>query len=252
MLEVLASGHKPTDPARLLSSSATQAFFRYLRRFDYDYILVDGPPMLGIADTQALAREADRTLLVTQLDRLTADHVIDMGELIERLEMRPIGLVVIGARVKVSPYYLSQRPAVFDATAEQENTRADGCSRASALAAHRAGPDRAATSQKWRRCRVSTKRLFTIRPHQVPSSAAEPIPSGPAAQHRVARCQHERAEYERDDRDQPSTPCSANTRMKRLCAATSTVYSNCPGPIPSGCVSASAIPTSCPANRSWS
>jgi capsular exopolysaccharide synthesis family protein len=122
LLEVVASGHKPSDPARLLSSPATHAFFEYLRGFDYDYIIVDGPPMLGIADTQALAREADRTLLVTQLDRLTADHVIDMGELIERFDMRPVGIVVIGARVEVSPYYLSRRPGVFEGASEHETS----------------------------------------------------------------------------------------------------------------------------------
>jgi capsular exopolysaccharide synthesis family protein len=127
LLEVLTSGHKPPDPARLLSSPATHAFFEYARTFDYDYILVDGPPMLGIADAQALAREADHTLLVAQLERLTADHVIDMGELIERLDMRPLGLVVIGTRVEVSPYYLSGRRESFeDAFAEQERREVRG------------------------------------------------------------------------------------------------------------------------------
>ena len=124
LLEVVTSGHKPPDPARLLSSPATHAFFEYVRRFDYDYILVDGPPMLGIADTQSLAREADHTLLVAQLERLTADHVIDMGELIERLDMKPLGLVVIGTRIEVSPYYLSGRESFEDAFAEQERREA--------------------------------------------------------------------------------------------------------------------------------
>ena len=120
LLEVVVSGQKPSDPARLLASNAAHEFFDYLRGFDYDYILVDAPPMLGIADTQALAQEADRTLLVTQLGRLSADNVIDMTELIERLDMKPLGLVAIGARVEVSPYYLSQRPAVYPAATGAE------------------------------------------------------------------------------------------------------------------------------------
>ena len=113
MLDVLTSGRKPSDPARLLSSPAASAFFEYVRTFEYDYILVDGPPMLGIADAQALAQNVDRLLLVSRLDRLSADHVIDVRELVERLNMRTLGVVVIGARVEVSPYYLSGRPGLF-------------------------------------------------------------------------------------------------------------------------------------------
>jgi capsular exopolysaccharide synthesis family protein len=119
-LEILPSGRKTTDPARLLSSAAATAFFDNVRGLGYDYILVDAPPMLGIADVQGLVKHADRVLVVSRLDRLSADSVIDVRELLERLDVNPLGLVVIGARVEVSPYYLTERPSLFRGASASE------------------------------------------------------------------------------------------------------------------------------------
>jgi tyrosine-protein kinase len=120
-LDVLTSGRKTVDPARLLSSPATAEFFDYVRDFDYDYVLVDVPPLLGIADAQGLARQVDRVLFVSRLDRLTADNVVDVRDLMERLNMDPIGIVVLGVRVQVSPYYLSERPSLLRDEPERED-----------------------------------------------------------------------------------------------------------------------------------
>jgi capsular exopolysaccharide synthesis family protein len=119
-LDVLCSGSKPSDPARLLSSPAARAFFDYVRQFEYDYVLVDAPPMLGIADAQSLARETDRVLLVARLERLSADHVVDLRDVMERVNMNALGLVVIGGRVEESPYFLTGRRSLFRGAPEEQ------------------------------------------------------------------------------------------------------------------------------------
>jgi polysaccharide biosynthesis transport protein len=118
-LDVLTSGSKPSDPARLLSSAAP-AFFDYVRQFEYDYVLVDGPPMLGSADALSLARETDHVLLVASLERLSADQVIEMRHVMERVNVNVLGLVVIGARGEESPYYLGARRSLFRGISEEE------------------------------------------------------------------------------------------------------------------------------------
>ena len=35
------------------------AFLGHIRTLDYDYVLVDAPPLLGIVDAQVLARYVD-------------------------------------------------------------------------------------------------------------------------------------------------------------------------------------------------
>jgi len=97
-LHVLASGQPPADPAQLLASDAVDAFFAEIRRSEYDYVLLDGPPLLGLVDSQVLAQRVDGVILVCRPQRLTPDVVLDLREALERLRVEPLGLVVIGGR----------------------------------------------------------------------------------------------------------------------------------------------------------
>ena len=113
-LHVITSGAKVKDPGRLIAGPAMTSLLEHLRASDYDYILVDAPPLLGIADSQALARHVDDVLLVTRPDRLTLEHVDELRSVIDRLHLRPIGIVVIGTRGEISPYYMQRRPGLFE------------------------------------------------------------------------------------------------------------------------------------------
>ncbi|WP_028058892.1 polysaccharide biosynthesis tyrosine autokinase [Candidatus Solirubrobacter pratensis] len=106
-LHVLPSGNRPSDPARLLSGPGAERTLDALFWLDYAYILIDSAPLLGIADTQAIARRVRSMLFVARLDRLSVDALIDARELLDRYDVEPIGLVAIGARGEASPYYLS-------------------------------------------------------------------------------------------------------------------------------------------------
>ncbi len=111
-LHMITSGTKVKDAERLVSGGAMRTFVGEVRRMDYDYILVDAPPLLGLADSQALAQWTDTMLLVARLDRITLDHATELRAVLDRLPTRALGLVVIGAQGGVGPYYLTRRPAV--------------------------------------------------------------------------------------------------------------------------------------------
>jgi Mrp family chromosome partitioning ATPase len=113
-LDVLPSGRKPDDPARLLTSEGLEPIFAVIAGLGYTYVLIDAPPMLGIADTQALARYADGVLYIARLDRITVDNVMDARDTLDRLDIDPIGAVVIGARSEASPYYTGLRTPVLE------------------------------------------------------------------------------------------------------------------------------------------
>jgi capsular exopolysaccharide synthesis family protein len=104
-LDILAAGEMPEDPSALAWSPALHALIEATRAMDYSYVLIDAPPMLGIADAQLLSREADDVLMVARLDRVSPYQAEELRGLMTRLEIKPVGLTVLGARAELSPYY---------------------------------------------------------------------------------------------------------------------------------------------------
>jgi Mrp family chromosome partitioning ATPase/capsular polysaccharide biosynthesis protein len=96
-LSLIVSSAKRTDAARLLSSDGLEVFFEELRRLSYEYVLIDGTPMLAVADSRLLGRHADSILVVGRPDQLTAHLVLDMREALDTLVVPVLGLVVVGA-----------------------------------------------------------------------------------------------------------------------------------------------------------
>ncbi len=104
-LDVLPAGSFDADASSLLRAGTVESIIATLREGSYAYILVDSPPILGIADTQLLARFCDEALVVGRLNQLTISKVIDLREALFRIRANPVGLVVIGTRPAESPYY---------------------------------------------------------------------------------------------------------------------------------------------------
>ena len=104
-LHVLASGQTPPDPAQLLASDALDGFFEEVQESEYDYVLLDGPPLLGLVDSQVLAQRVDGVLLVCRPDRLTPETALATRELLDRLDVQPLGLALVGVR-GLSHFYL--------------------------------------------------------------------------------------------------------------------------------------------------
>jgi len=104
-LAIITSGTRPRDPAELLFGDALEHFFRGIGRLEYDYVIIDGPPLLGIADAHAIAQRVDGMLLVSRLDRSTLEDAVETTDLLERLDVRPLGVVVVGVRRSLSYAY---------------------------------------------------------------------------------------------------------------------------------------------------
>ena len=108
-LDVLPSGTTASSPAQLLAGDSTAALFRDLEHSDYRYVLVDGSPLLGVVDGPLLAREAEAVLIVCRIDRMTPTAASELGDVLERLQARALGLVAIGVR-GATPYWVGVPP----------------------------------------------------------------------------------------------------------------------------------------------
>jgi capsular polysaccharide biosynthesis protein/Mrp family chromosome partitioning ATPase len=110
-LDVLPAGRHGGDASELLHTPALPSLVEALRHSSYAYVLIDSPPMLGVADAQMLAQFCDEVLVVARLDRLRASDAMDMRETLDRLDANAVGLVVIGTRLTGSPYYAADGSA---------------------------------------------------------------------------------------------------------------------------------------------
>jgi capsular exopolysaccharide synthesis family protein len=64
-LSVIPCGPVPPNPAEVLSSPLTGELLRRLRA-EFEYVLVDSPPILSVADSRILATLTDATVLVVR------------------------------------------------------------------------------------------------------------------------------------------------------------------------------------------
>ncbi len=103
-LDVLPSGSTPPNPSELLGSSAMDALVAELRR-DYEYIVMDTPPVLPVTDAAVVATNADATILVVKsgdTDETAAQRAIDQ---LRRVNARIAGAVLNAVSAKRDPQY---------------------------------------------------------------------------------------------------------------------------------------------------
>ena len=64
-LKIMTSGTKPPDPIRLLGSNKLDTLFTELRESEeFDYIIIDCPPTIGMSDVNLLADKCDGAILI--------------------------------------------------------------------------------------------------------------------------------------------------------------------------------------------
>ncbi|MEW6554187.1 MAG: polysaccharide biosynthesis tyrosine autokinase [Actinomycetota bacterium] len=92
-LHVLMSGPRPPNPAELVSSQAMQDLLQRLRD-EFDYVIVDAPPVLAVSDAIAMAPMMDGVLVVASHTIATRDGARHTVEMLGRVETRILGVVI--------------------------------------------------------------------------------------------------------------------------------------------------------------
>jgi polysaccharide biosynthesis transport protein len=103
-LAVLPSGEPPDDPSPLLTTDLVLSLFQQVAELDYEWVLVDAPPLLGPVDARVFAGAADALLLVSRLGVVTVNHLMAERDELDRLEVDPLGVVVVGAPLEAAVY----------------------------------------------------------------------------------------------------------------------------------------------------
>ena len=94
---VLTAGQPPVDPASLLSSSTTKQVMEQIHQ-DFDLVIYDAPPLLGLADANLLTDYVDGLALVVGLAKTDRSSLQRAIEDVREYQVPLLGLVANGQR----------------------------------------------------------------------------------------------------------------------------------------------------------
>lgn len=101
---VILSGPTPPNASELVLSKHLEELFNEARK-EYDYILVDTPPVGLISDALLMMRFVDATLFVLNTRFANKDHVNNALEALSGANVTNAGFILNGVRMKKSKYY---------------------------------------------------------------------------------------------------------------------------------------------------
>jgi capsular exopolysaccharide synthesis family protein len=105
-LVVIGAGPVAPNPAQLLASAAMAALLVKLKA-TYDYVILDAPPLLPVADATGLSVLADGVLLAVRHGSTTKDQLRQTRAMLERVGAKIVGAVlnIVPPRDEVSGTY---------------------------------------------------------------------------------------------------------------------------------------------------
>ncbi len=106
-LQVLACGYQPPNPAELLGSPMMKQVAEALRSH-YEWILIDSPPLLAMADTPVLASVVEGVVLVLSADSTTRPSVMRALDQLHSVGGKVVGVVLNRVNLERNSYYYSQ------------------------------------------------------------------------------------------------------------------------------------------------
>lgn len=106
-LDIIASGPVPPNPAELVSSYRFQDLLHGLYPL-YNFIIIDTPPVLGMADPLIISQQADGVIMVVRSGQTPKEAVQEAKRLLISVNAKILGVVlnsVDQAAMKYSYYY---------------------------------------------------------------------------------------------------------------------------------------------------
>lgn len=94
-LWLLPSGPRPENPSELLGSQRFREVVETLRE-DYDYVLIDTPPVLAVTDPCVVAPRVDAVVLLIRITKDVRPHARRTVESLNELGANIVGVVVNG------------------------------------------------------------------------------------------------------------------------------------------------------------
>jgi len=131
-LALITSGPVPPDPVELLMGSRMNALLERAHALGYHQIVIDGPPLLGLADAIVLGNQIQHIVFAVKAGSTRKESIKDALRRLRNAGLSPMGMVLTHARDEhTSDYgyatyygqgYEERRPPPEAATRPQQPT----------------------------------------------------------------------------------------------------------------------------------
>lgn len=109
-LHIITAGDVPPNPAEIIGSRKLENFLKLLK-LNYDYIILDTPPIMAVTDSRILAAKCDATLMVVRSGKEKAKVIYRAYDELIKVGANVIGSVIndVDTGRKDNYYYYYQQ-----------------------------------------------------------------------------------------------------------------------------------------------
>ena len=130
MLSVLVSGDIPPNPSELISSAKMGSTLEAFKE-EYDYIIVDLPPVNLVSDPLSMSKYVDGIIVVVRHARTRKSDVVETVRQLKFVGARILGFVYNGYKKNKDHYYTSDQKTYYRTASLHEeksdaNKKTDG------------------------------------------------------------------------------------------------------------------------------
>ena len=103
-LNIVTAGTRPPNPTEILSSTRFREFLK-LARENYDYVFIDAPPILPVADATEIAPQVDGVILVYTVGKIARGVLKRAKGTLDNVEARVLGVILNNVKPEIGPDY---------------------------------------------------------------------------------------------------------------------------------------------------
>lgn len=121
-LTIIPAGELTSNPSGLLGSEKFRALVRELRNH-FDYVLIDSPPIMSVADAGILGRDVDGLLMIIQTGRTPKTVIAHANILFRQAGVKLLGYVLTNVEFQSADYRYYYHHHYYDQYTDQEQDR---------------------------------------------------------------------------------------------------------------------------------
>lgn len=101
-LNIVTAGTRPPNPTEILSSVRFREFLK-LARQNYDYVFIDAPPILPVADATEIAAQVDGVVLVYTVGKIARGVLKRAKNTLDNVDARVLGVILNNVKPEIGP-----------------------------------------------------------------------------------------------------------------------------------------------------